>query len=88
MEPPDSLLQLAISPSGFVFDPRTGATFSLNETGRLITEAVREGASLADIVRRLEERFDTQGADLQRDVLELVRLLQEQGLLQPDWELS
>ena len=88
MEPPESLLQLAISPSGFVFDPRTGATFSLNETGRLITEAVREGRSLQDIVHLLEDRFDTAGADLQRDVLELVRLLQEQGLLQPDWELA
>ncbi|HMV65409.1 MAG TPA: HPr-rel-A system PqqD family peptide chaperone [Myxococcota bacterium] len=88
MEPPESLLQLAISPSGFVFDPRSGATFSLNESGRLIVEGLRDGDDLASIVRRLEDRFDTAGADLQRDVLELVRLLQEHGLVQPGWELA
>jgi PqqD family protein of HPr-rel-A system len=88
MEPPESLQQLAISPSGFVFDPRTGATFSLNETARTVVEGLRDGADLAGILKALAERFDTQGADLQRDVFELVRILQEQGLLQPDWELA
>ena len=45
----DRLSQLAISASGFVFDPRSGATFTVNDTGRTIIEGLRDGNGLDDI---------------------------------------
>ncbi len=80
--------QLAVSPSGFVFDPRTGATFSVNVTGRLLLEALREGRGLADLTALLAEQFDAGRADLHRDVLEFVHLLRSEGLLSNGFELA
>ncbi|HCH64358.1 MAG: HPr-rel-A system PqqD family protein [Deltaproteobacteria bacterium] len=81
------LAQLAISPSGFVFDPHTGGTFTVNATGRLILEGVRDGLGLAALTRHLERRFAPGGADLERDVLEYVARLRENGLLPAGFEL-
>ena len=81
--------QLAISPSGFVFDQRTGATFTVNDTGRTLIERIRDGATLEELVVELKQRFDVApGIDLRRDVLEYVRSLQDSGLLPPGFELE
>jgi hypothetical protein len=81
------LNRLAISPTGFVFDPRSGATYSVNETGRTILEALRSGACLDDVVQELGDVFDTRAADLRRDVLEYVSLLRDNGLVPATFEL-
>jgi hypothetical protein len=39
----ERLSNLALSPTGFVFDPRTGATYTVNPTGRAVLEALRDG---------------------------------------------
>jgi hypothetical protein len=83
----DRLATLAISPTGFVFDPRSGATFTVNDTGRTIIEALRDGRGLDDTVTELSGAFDTGRSDLRRDVLEYVRVLRDQGLLPVDYEL-
>ena len=87
MDARSRLSQLAISPSGFVFDPKTGSTFTVNETGRLILEGVRDGLGLSELAADLDGRYDSGGADLERDVLEYVRLLRESGLLPAGFEL-
>lgn len=84
----NALNDLAISPSGFVFDPRTGATFSVNEVGRVLLEGLRDGHGLAALGAHLAARFDVDGADLHRDVLEFVRRLQGEGLLDARFELE
>lgn len=73
--------RLAISPTGFVFDPRSGTTFTVNPTGRAILEGLRDGLDLDGLVRDLAGRFDATGADLRRDVLEYRRQLVEAGVL-------
>lgn len=83
----DRLSQLAISASGFVFDPRSGATFTVNDTGRTIIEGLRDGNGLDDIVASLDDLFACDRADLKRDTLEYVRQLRDQGLLPTDFEL-
>jgi hypothetical protein len=86
--PGKRLDQLAISPSGFVFDPVSGATFTANPTGLLILEGVREGCTLEQLTGRLQAHFEVGPADLARDVLEYVRLLRENGLLHASFELA
>ena len=83
----ERLETLAISPTGFVFDPRSGATFTVNATGRTIIEALREGQGLDATVTLLAGSFDIGRADLRRDVLEYVRMLRDQGLVPEDYEL-
>ncbi len=83
----DRLAQLAISPTGFVFDPRSGATFTVNASGRLLIEGIRDGEGLESIVEAITEAFDVGEADLRRDALEYTRVLRDQGLLPADFEL-
>lgn len=84
----DTLNNLAISPTGFVFDPATGATYSVNATGRAVLEGIRDGLGLEALVAHLSERFQVGQADLRRDVLEYARVLREQQLVPASFELE
>jgi PqqD family protein of HPr-rel-A system len=75
------LRELAISDSGFVFDPRSGATFTLNATALAIVLALRDGLAAPAIEARLRERFEDAPAELVDDVAEFVRLLEHHGIL-------
>jgi hypothetical protein len=77
------LKDLAVSESGFVFDPYSGATFSVNASGLCLLEGLKEGLDREGLLGRLEERFDTTGADLGRDLDEFLALLRHNGVL-PD----
>lgn len=87
MDTSPDLERLAVSPHGFVFDPYTGATFTVNPTGRVLLEALREGQDLDGLVATLGERFEVGEQDLRRDVVEYVGLLREHGLLPAGFEL-
>ncbi len=81
------LKDLAVSESGFVFDPHSGQTFSLNETGRAILEALKRGETVEQIVTDLRQGFEVEpGADLGRDVHEFLLLAREQGWPVPQVE--
>jgi PqqD family protein of HPr-rel-A system len=76
------LESLAVSETGFVFDPRTGATFTVNPAGLAVLAALREGLAVDGVVARIRERFDHVPADSARDdVLDFVHLLRHHGLL-------
>ncbi|MBK9515840.1 MAG: HPr-rel-A system PqqD family peptide chaperone [Anaeromyxobacter sp.] len=76
------LKDLAVSESGFLFDPYTGLTFSLNQTGRFILERLRGGLTEPAIRQALEAGYQTgPGDDPLRDVREFLEQLRESGLL-------
>jgi PqqD family protein of HPr-rel-A system len=76
------LRDLAVSESGFVFDPYGGQTYSLNATGRVILEALRRGDAVEAIEAALREAFDVEpGADVARDVREYLLQMREQSWL-------
>jgi len=86
MEATEKLRDLAVSESGFVFDPYTGATFSVNATGAVLLEGLKQGHGREALVAALRERFDVQGEDLARDVDEFLSQLKQQGVLPTDFE--
>lgn len=76
------LRQLAISDSGFVFDPTTGHTFTVNPSGALVIAALKEGHGQDEAVRRLQGAFELDGTeDLSREVEDFMARLAENGLL-------
>ncbi len=83
-----ALQNLAISDSGFVFDPCSGATFTLNATGLAVLLALRDGLSLAAVVARLAERFEGLGGAAREDVLDFVQMLRQHGLVQAEFTLA
>ncbi|MDD5308442.1 MAG: PqqD family protein [Deltaproteobacteria bacterium] len=83
----DKLKDLALSESGFVFDPYTGSTFSANDTGRKILDGLRRGLDRDAIAAELRQGWDGVPDDLGRDIDDFVLLLRRQHLLPPDFSL-
>lgn len=82
MDTRSRLRNLAISESGFLFDPYTGLTFSVNGTGRAILEALRDGHVVGALASALGRDFElSPDDDLDRDVREFVLSLRDQGIL-------
>ena len=77
------LKDLALSESGFVFDPYTGATFTANGTGLAVLRGLREGLNRQQIVGRLGDEFAVAGSPVQldSDVGDFLRLLVQQALV-------
>jgi PqqD family protein of HPr-rel-A system len=76
------LRDLAISDTGFIFDPLTGHTYSANQTALAVVRALKAGESADAIVQQLADLFDTEPEDdLARDVDEFLVRLREDGLV-------
>lgn len=85
----DRLADLAISDSGFVFDPYTGASFTVNATGLAVLRTLKEGRTTrADLVDALRSGFEVRGEDVERDVDEFVGLLHRFELVPRDFQLA
>lgn len=75
---PEIVGRLAVSNSGFVFDPVSGASFSVNDSGLAVLRAIQAGAVDMDaIVKALGGVFDAPPAVLERDVMEFAGRLRE-----------
>jgi hypothetical protein len=75
------LKDLAISESGFLFDPYSGTTFTLNNTGKFILQLLMEGKGIEEIEASLRDKFEVGEEDLRNDIYEFVSLLEENRLL-------
>jgi len=71
---------LAVSETGFVFDPRTGHSYSVNPSGLVAIEALRGGATLEDATKKISESFDAEGQPLDDHLEAFVALLRDLGL--------
>ncbi len=56
----DKIHQLAMSDNGFVFDPLTGYSYNVNETGRFILKCMNEGKNKDEIIHCLLEEFEVE----------------------------
>lgn len=76
------LRDLAVSESGFVFDPHGGQTYSLNLTGKVILEELRRGTPLERIEAVLRDAFQVEpGVEVARDLQDFLLQAREQGWL-------
>ncbi len=88
MDAEQRLKDLAISERGFVFDPYTGVTYSLNGAGRLMIEGLAQGHDRKRIVDDLHAAFTVPPEeDLDRDLSEFVLVLRRQNLIPPEFTL-
>lgn len=75
------LAALAVSETGFVFDPRTGHSYAANATALAALAALRKGMSVEDAAACLREQFVVDGAEIEEDLTEFVCRLREFGLV-------
>ena len=81
------LNELAMSDSGFIFDPVSGATYTTNSTGLAVLDGLKKRLSRDAIVAMLSERWDIGRADLHRDLDEFVQILRRDGLVASEFRL-
>ena len=77
---PRALERLAISESGFVFDPVSGHSFTLNETALTILRLLQKDRRIEDLRRQLLEDYAVDETTLDRDLLEFLGSLRDQLL--------
>ena len=76
------LERLAINDEGFIFDPETGNSYTVNKTGLFIIKLLKEGKSEDEIVKALSEKFDVSEEDARRDLVDFIEQLRLYGLLE------
>ena len=75
--PADILKRLAISESGFIFDPATGDSFTANPSALAIIRLAQTEHSAERIATRLASEFDVSVEQAEREVVEFVSVLRQ-----------
>ena len=66
-----------MSESGFIFDPTTGDSYSVNQTGSIIIEYLKEGLSEDQIIDNLKETFDSDTEQMRKDLDDFLHYLKQ-----------
>ena len=73
----DVIRRLAISGSGFIFDPNSGHHFTVNETGLEILQYLQKNHELSGLYESLKQEYDVDERELERDVMEFAGVLRD-----------
>lgn len=72
---------IAVSESGFVFNPTTGDSFSLNGVGTEILKLMKEGKSEQEIKIAIQSLFEVDDETLEKDYYDFLKMLGQFKLL-------
>jgi PqqD family protein of HPr-rel-A system len=73
---------IALSESGFIFDPTTGDSYSVNQTGSKIIEYLKEGLSEDQIIDKLNDTFDSDKELMQKDLDDFLQHLKQLKMIE------
>lgn len=68
---------IAISESGFIFDPSTGNSFTTNPIGLEILQLVKEGKEQAEIKKRIIADYHVDDSTFEKDFYDFISMLQQ-----------
>ncbi len=71
---------IAVSENGFIFNPLTGDSFSVNQTGVFILRKMKEGDSNEDIMKALQEEYELDTYIAEKDLYDFLSLLKSYQL--------
>lgn len=66
---------IALSDNGFIFNPATGDSYSVNPTGQEILRLMRAGEGDEDIANHLLEHFHTDRSAVEKDLYDFKNML-------------
>lgn len=76
----NALARLALNDEGFVFDPQTGDSYQVSETGMFLLREFKEGRHAEEAAIRLTEFFDVPLDEAQRDCVDFLARLRQFNL--------
>ena len=77
----NKIKNLALSETGFLFDPATGNTYTLNESAVFILKALKDGKNPTDIAGALTAEFEVSEPQAHEDVSDAILQLKEAGFI-------
>jgi hypothetical protein len=75
---------IALSESGFIFNPNTGESFTLNPTGHELFMLIREGKDYHEIKEYILENFDTEETTFEKDFEDFIHMMTSYQMMEPD----
>lgn len=77
---------LAISETGFVFDPSTGDSYTLNPTALEIIQLLKKDYSAEQISEIITQKYDVDESAFERYFYDFIGMLKQMQLVAPDEE--
>lgn len=68
---------IAISENGYVFNPETGESFTINPVGHIILDMLSEGKSYEEIRGDIMSRYDVDDATFEKDFQDFTNVLKQ-----------
>jgi hypothetical protein len=75
---------IAVSETGFVFDPTSGESYSLNSTGRQIIALMKEGRSPEEISAIMTGEYEIDAASFEKYYYDFTGMLRQFHLIEED----
>ena len=75
---------IAISESGFLFNPSTGDSFSTNPIGKEIITLIKEGNSIERVVEQIHQLYAVDQDTFEKDLADFLYLLKINHILKED----
>ncbi len=72
---------IALSDSGFIFNPDTGESFTVNPLGASIINYLKKGKSLQEITGELHQQYEIDANTLEKDTEDFLGLLRNFSLV-------
>lgn len=76
----NKLTMLAINDEGIAFDPGSGESYILNQTGLFILKAMKGHSKDEDIIKTVCNEFDVSSENAQTDIIDFKDTLAKLGL--------
>ncbi len=73
---------IAISDNGFVFNPNTGESFSVNQLGVDIINQLKNDETLDKITEEIITKYSVDEATAEKDLSDFIGLLQHHSLIE------
>lgn len=75
---------IAISENGFIFNPLTGDSFSVNETGVFILQKLKEEETIEAILQSLMDEYELDTYTAEKDLNDFLTMLKSYQLITND----
>jgi hypothetical protein len=75
---------IALSESGFVFNPNTGESYTLNPVGMELFGMIREGRDFKEIRNFYLGRYEVEESIFEKDFEDFMHLLHAYQMMEPD----
>jgi len=73
---------IAISDSGFLLNPSTGESFTLNPVGIKVLNMIKSGDEYSEIEKEIMEEYDVSRSMFDKDYQDFLGLMQQYNLLE------